>query len=121
MYTFTHKTRRYVFWVAKYAHLCAMYFDYLLMDGSHGISKHGWKYIPLCIKTSGGSIVPICAVWGLEEDTASMLKMLDLVRGHLLSKGVNPIAFAPRLSPQVTLVYTFILLLIMTDCAFRNK
>ena len=98
-------TGRYVFWVAKYAHLLLPFFDYFLLDGSHGFSSNGWKYMPLCIRTSGGSVVPLCAVWGLEEDTTSLLAMLHLLRQHLQAHNVDASAFALRQSPapeQVT-------------------
>lgn len=89
-------TGRYVFWVAKFAHLLLPFFDYFLLDGSHGFSSNGWKYMPLCIKTSGGSVVPLCAVWGLEEDTTSLLAMLHLLRQHLRAHDVDVSAFALR-------------------------
>jgi ribosomal protein S15P/S13E len=82
--------------VAKYAHLLLPFFDYFLLDGSHGFSSHGWKYMPLCIKTSGGSVAPLCAVWGLEEDTTSLLAMIDMLRQHLQAHGVDASAFSLR-------------------------
>ena len=101
VYTTSSETVRYVFWVAKYAHLLLPYFDYFLCDGSHGFSSHGWKYIPLCVKTSGGSIVPLSAVWGLEEETTSLLKMVALLRQHCEAHGVDASAFTTRDAPQV--------------------
>ena len=99
VHTCPQTTGRYVFWVAKYAHLLLSFFDYFLLDGSHGFSSNGWKYMPLCIKTSGGSVVPLCAVWGLEEDTASLLAMIHLLRQHLQAHGVDASAFSLRDSP----------------------
>ena len=52
--------------------------------------------MPLCIKTSGGSVVPLCVVWGLEEDTTSLLAMLHLLRQHLRAHDVDVSAFALR-------------------------
>ena len=92
-------TGRYVFWVAKYAHLLLPFFDYFLLDGSHGFSNNGWKYMPLCIRTSGGWVVPLSAVWGLEEDTTSLLAMVDMLRQHLQAHGVDDSAFSLRESP----------------------
>lgn len=92
-------TGRYVFWVAKYAHLLLPFFDYFLLDGSHGFSSNGWKYMPLCIRTSGGSVVPLCAVWGLEEDTTSLLAMVEMLRQHLEAHGVDASAFSLRENP----------------------
>ncbi len=90
---------RNVFWVSNFLHLLLPYFDYFLCDGSHGFSKHGWKYQPLCIKTSGGSLVPIAAVWGLEEETASFVKLIDMCRAHCAAHGVDSSAFARRVVP----------------------
>ena len=92
-------TGRYVFWVPKYAHLLLPYFDYFLLDGSHGFSSNGWKYMPLCIRTSCGWVVPLCAVWGLEEDTTSLLAMLQLLRQHLGLHGVDASGFSLRECP----------------------
>ena len=92
-------TGRYVFWVAKFAHLLLPFFDYFLLDGSHGFSSNGWKYMPLCIRTSGGSVVPLCAVWGLEEDTTSLLAMVEMVRKHMEAHGVDASAFSLRELP----------------------
>jgi hypothetical protein len=105
VHTCPQTTGRYVFWVAKYAHLLLPFFDYFLLDGSHGFSSNGWKYMPLCIKTSCGSVVPLCAVWGLEEDTTSLLAMLDLLRQHLKAHSVDSSAFSLReLSAHVSSV-----------------
>ena len=98
---FRHHPGRYVFWVAKYAHLLLPFFDYLLCDGSHGFSTHGWKYIPICCKTSGAWVVPFCAVWGLEEETTSLLKIIALMRQHCEAHGVDATAFDIRESPEV--------------------
>ena len=90
------RLRSNVLWISNFLHLLVPYFDYLLCDGSHGFSKHGWKYQPLCIKTSGGSLVPIAAVWGLEEETASFLKLVDMCRAHCEAHGVDSSAFVRR-------------------------
>ncbi len=89
---------RYIFWVSNFLHLLVQYFDYFLCDGSHGFSKHGWKYQPLCIKTSGGWLCPIAAVWALEEETASFLKLVDFCREHCEDHHVDCSAFMRRLT-----------------------
>jgi hypothetical protein len=70
-------------------HLLVAYFDYLLCDGSHGFSKYGWKFIPICIITSGGWTVPIGAVFGLEEDKESLNQLIALMRQHCEQRGVD--------------------------------
>jgi hypothetical protein len=77
-------------------HLLLPFFDYFLGDGSHGFSKYGWKWIPICILTSCGVVVPIGCVWGLEEDAESLLHLLRLFRQRCLDKGVDPFAFEER-------------------------
>ena len=85
---YTYKIRRYILWVPYYMHLLVPYFDYLLCDGSHGFSKYGWKFVPLCILTSGGWTVPMASVFGLEEDTKSLNALIDLIRVHCRRHGV---------------------------------
>jgi len=70
-------------------HLLAGFFDYFLCDGSHGFSKYGWKFIPMCIISSGGKTVPIGAVFGLEEDRQSLDELLALFRQHCEQHGVD--------------------------------
>ncbi len=82
-----------IVWVSSYAHLVLQYFDYFVCDGTHGISKYGWKFIPLCIVTSGDWIIPIGAVFGLEEDTESLKLLHETIRRHLEAKNVDYSAF----------------------------
>jgi hypothetical protein len=70
-------------------HLLVSFFDYFLCDGSHGFSKYGWKFIPICIVTSGGKTVPIGAVFGLEEDRQSLDQLIALLRLHCEQRGVD--------------------------------
>jgi hypothetical protein len=69
-------------------HLLAGFFDYFLCNGSHGFSKCGWKFIPVCIVTSGGKTIPIGAVFGLEEDKQSLDQLIALFRQRCDEKGV---------------------------------
>ena len=43
--------------------------------------------------------MPLCAVWGLEEDTASLLAMVEMLRKHLKAHGVDASAFSLRELP----------------------
>ena len=63
-------------------HLLVMFFDYLLVDGSHGFTKYGWKFIPLCILHSGGKTLPVACVFGLEEDSQALNSLLVSLHCH---------------------------------------
>jgi hypothetical protein len=63
-------------------HLLVKFFDYLLGDGSHGFSKYGWKFIPLCILASGGKTVPMASVFSLEEDSQALNALLVSQHGR---------------------------------------
>lgn len=85
---YTYTFHMYILWVPYYMHLLQQYFDYLLCDGSHGFSKYGWKFVPICILTSGGWTVPIGSVFGLEEDSESLNALIELFRVHCQRHGV---------------------------------
>jgi len=53
--------------------------------------------MPLCIKTSGGWLCPVAAVWGLEEETHTLLKLVDMCRAHCEDHGVDCIVFTRRI------------------------
>jgi hypothetical protein len=91
----THCYRNIV-WVPWYAHLLAPYFDYFMCDGTHDLSKHGWRFIPLCIVSSGGSLLPIGAVFGLEESTDALELLHAAIWRHCHAHGVDCSAFAPK-------------------------
>ena len=63
-------------------HLLVMFFDYLLVDGSHGFTKYGWKFIPLCILHSGGKTLPVACIFGLEEDSQALNSLLVSLHCH---------------------------------------
>ena len=67
---------RYIVWVPWYMHLFVKFFDHLLGDGSHGFSKYGWKFIPLCVLVSIGKTLPMAAVFALEEDSQALNYLL---------------------------------------------
>jgi hypothetical protein len=73
---------RYILWVPWYMHLLVKFFDYLLGDGSHGFSKYGWKFMPLCIIHSGGKTLPVASVFGLEEDSQALNSLLLSLHCH---------------------------------------
>jgi hypothetical protein len=90
-----------IVWVSSFAHLLLAYFDYFLCDGTHGISKYGWKFMPLCIVSSGDWIFPFAAVFGLEENAESLKLLHAAIRLHCLNKGVPcpPFGGSPKPVP----------------------
>jgi hypothetical protein len=86
---------KHIVWVSSFAHLLIQYFDYFLCDGTHSISKYGWKFMPLCIVTSGDWIFPIGAVFGPVEDSESLKLLHESIRQHLKEKNVDSTAFQP--------------------------
>jgi hypothetical protein len=91
-----------IVWVAAFAHLLLQYFDYFLCDGTHGFSKYGWKFMPVCIMTSAGWIIPIGAVFGLEEDGHALKLLHDAIGAHCRSNSVLCSEFGPpTLKPVV--------------------
>jgi hypothetical protein len=84
-----------IVWVSSFAHLLVQYFDYFLCDGTHGISKYGWKFMPLCIVNSGDWIFPFAAVFGLEEDANSLKLLHAAIHAHCEKNRVSCPAFSP--------------------------
>jgi hypothetical protein len=76
------RSLRYILWVPWYMHLLVKFFDYMLGDGSHGFSKYGWKFLPLCIIHSGGKTLPVASVFALEEDSQALNMLLVSVHCH---------------------------------------
>ena len=89
---------KYIIWIPWYMHLLAPFLDYLLCDGSHGFGKYGWKWIPMCIRTSGGWTVPIGGVFGLEEDKDSLNMLIAHLRRHLREHDVDDCLFNERVA-----------------------
>ncbi len=110
-----------MFWVSSFLHLLLPYFDYFLCDGSHGFSKHGWKYIPLCIKTSGGWLIPIAAVWGLEEETHTLLKLVDLCKQQCERNDVDSTAFTRRTAHMEVISFAIFLWSVYTHSPFLRR
>ena len=91
-----------IVWVAAFAHLLLPYYDYFLCDGTHGFAKYGWKFMPVCIVTSAGWIIPIGAVFGLEEDGHALKLLHDAIGTHCLSNSVECSEFGPpTLKPAI--------------------
>jgi hypothetical protein len=90
-----------IVWVSSFAHLLIAYFDYFLCDGTHGISKYGWKFMPLCIVSSGDWIFPFAAVFGLEESAESLKLLHAAIRAHCEKNGVPcpPFGGSPKPVP----------------------
>jgi hypothetical protein len=79
-------------------HLFVAFFDYFLCDGTHGISKYGWRFIPLCILTSMGAVLPMGAVFGLNEDHKSLDKLHEACERHLLAHGMDISCFKRKMA-----------------------
>lgn len=92
------KRLKYIIWVPWYMYLLEPFYDYLLGDGSHGFGKYGWKWIPMCIRTSGGWTVPIGGVFGLEEDKDSLNMLIAAMRQHLVDKNGPAYLFSKGLA-----------------------
>jgi hypothetical protein len=115
----TQQLNRYIIWVPSYAHLMLLHCDYLLCDGSHGFGKYGWKWVPLSIVTSTGWTVPMGAVFGMEEDTSSLLRLLELIREHCRKQGVECPQFHMR-KPECTLSASIAVAPEQTDTSKRD-
>ena len=76
--------------------------------------------MPLCIKTSGAWTVPLCSVWGLEEDTASMFEMVAMLRSHCEAHGVSAVAFSLRVVQQVNAPYACLCTLTIDEHATHS-
>ena len=60
-------------WVAPYAHiLIASYGQAYSADGTHCMSIHGWRAIPLCVLNSLGNPVAIGIAWAPTENAGVM-------------------------------------------------
>ena len=60
-------------WVAPYAHLLIQkYGQAYAADGTHCMSVHGWRAIPLCVLNSLGSPVAIGIAWAPTENAGVM-------------------------------------------------
>jgi hypothetical protein len=66
-------------WVAPYAHiLIASYGQAYSADGTHCMSIHGWRAIPLCVLNSLGNPVAIGIAWAPTENAGVMTDCMAL-------------------------------------------
>ena len=61
----------------------------------HRLSKYGWRLQPVTVTTSRGLIIPIGAVFGLNEDTQSLIILHRAFQRHCLDHGVDTPVFTP--------------------------
>ena len=102
-----------------YTHLLVKFFDYLLCDGSHGFSKYGWKFIPLCILVSCGKTLPIASVFGLEEDSQSLNALLVSV--HCDKPSCECTLHKPSRTSYVLTATTTVWIAIHSNCGMKQK
>jgi hypothetical protein len=77
-------------WVAPYAHLLiAKYGQAYSADGTHCMSVHGWRAIPLCVLNSLGSPVAIAIAWAPTENVAAMTLLCRQVAAQCQRNGVR--------------------------------
>ncbi len=76
-------------WVAPYAHLLiAKYGQAYSADGTHCMSVHGWRAIPLCVLNSLGNPVAIAIAWAPTENAAVMTLLCRKVAAQCQQHGV---------------------------------
>ena len=79
-------------WVPPFAHVLVNWFGQLYAtDGTHNMSKYGWRALPLCIVNSLGNPHPIGMIWATAESLAPMILLADHLSQHLQENGcVDP-------------------------------
>jgi hypothetical protein len=77
-------------WVAPYAHLFILaYGQAFAIDGTHCMTQHGWRAIPLCVLNSLGNPIPIGIVWAPTENLASLTLLCRQIAIHCKQHGVD--------------------------------
>ncbi len=77
-------------WVAPYAHiLIAKYGQAYSADGTHCMSVHGWRAIPLCVLNSLGNPVAIGIAWAPTENTGVMSLLCRQIAVQCQKNGVR--------------------------------
>jgi hypothetical protein len=60
-------------------------------DGTHNMSKYGWRAIPLCVVNSLGNPHPVGMIWATAECLSAMIVLADHISQHLRENGCpNP-------------------------------
>ncbi len=77
-------------WVAPYAHVMIKVFGQAYSaDGTHCMTQHGWRAIPLVVLNSLGNPVPIGIAWAPSENTAAMTLLCRQVAALCDRNGVD--------------------------------
>ncbi len=77
-------------WVAPYAHiLLVKYGQAYSADGTHCMSVHGWRAIPLCVLNSLGDPVALGIAWAPTENTGVMSLLCRQIADHCRKNGVR--------------------------------
>jgi len=67
-------------WIPPFCHVLVKWFGQMFAtDGTHNMSKHGWRAIPLCVCNSLGNPHPVAMAWA----TAECLQVMNLVAAHI--------------------------------------
>jgi hypothetical protein len=75
-------------WIPPFAHVLVKWFGQLYAcDGTHNMSKYGWRAIPLCVVNSLGNPHPVAMVWATSECVSAMMLLADHLSKHLQENG----------------------------------
>jgi hypothetical protein len=67
-------------WIPPFCHIMIKSFGQMFAtDGTHNMSKHGWRAIPLCVCNSLGNPHPVAMAWA----TAECLPVMNLIASHI--------------------------------------
>jgi hypothetical protein len=76
-------------WVASYAHiLVKQYGDLFTTDGTHNLSRLGWRAIPICIVNSLGNPHAVCMAFCTSENSDVIVNVLTRLNDHCEKNGV---------------------------------
>ncbi len=77
-------------WVAPYAHVLTKAFGQAYsVDGTHCMTQHGWRAIPLVVLNSLGNPVPIGIAWAPSENTGALTLLCRQVAAQCKNYGIN--------------------------------
>ncbi len=77
-------------WVAPYAHVLIKAFGQAYSgDGTHCMTQHGWRAIPLVVLNSLGNTVPIGIAWAPSENSAAMTLLCRQIAAQCQQNGVD--------------------------------
>jgi hypothetical protein len=94
-------------WIPPFAHVLVKWFGQLYAtDGTHNMSKYGWRAIPLCVVNSLGNPHPVGMIWATSECHSAMILLADHLSQHLQENGcVDPFSLrrdsrSPHVDPR---------------------